>query len=278
MAGGIISGYLSGTGKALAYYGKVTLDNDIAKERDDANFLRDKELKKSARDFTTSERVAGQEFTASESEKDRQNRKVISDKKIKNKKDKDGSTNKMKNANALINQGYPKDVANAVAQGGFKQIKDENSGDMVLVNTLTGKESGRLTSDNQGNKKWLPTGEQPENAKVTKLHRKEAKDKAGDKAGVFSTDETDFPSTGGDRKEWAKKEAQRIANEERSGGIISSQLKPKPSKPDTGKPEMKTIGTRRISKNDYIEKMVKKYGKDKLGQIERQWLEYSAGQ
>ena len=33
----------------------------------------------------------------------------------------------------------------------------------------------------------------------------------------------------------------------------------------------------KISKNEYIDEMMLEHGKDKLDQIERQWLEYSAG-
>ena len=263
--GGIISGFLSGAGKGMAQAGQMMFADKIAKEREEANFLRDSALKGS---MATEER----EFKSSEAEKRdaaaMERTKYTADTKASLKS---GDTTNIKDAAALRKLGYPGEVADAVAHGAFKQIKDEDTGDMVLINALTNKPVGRLTTINN-KKQWLPEGEEPELAEVTAQHRKTAKKTAGEKAGWFSTDVADFPSTEGDRKAWTKKESQRLAQEERKakkgGGIIGGKM------PKTPEKEVKTIGAKQLSKQEYIDAMVKKYGKDKLSIIEKQWSAY----
>lgn len=221
---GVISGFLGGTGKAAAQAGQMLFTDKIARERDEANFLRDSALKGG---MAAEER----EFKSSEAEKRdvaaMERTKYTADVKAK----KGGGTTSIKDAAELVKQGYPKDVANAVAHGAMKQIKDEDTGDMVLINALNNKPVGRLTTINN-KKQWLPEGEEPELAEVTAEHRKTAKKTAGEKAGLFRSDVTDFPSTEGDRKAWTKKEAQRLAQEERAakkgGGIIGDKMKKPP--------------------------------------------------
>jgi len=222
---GIVSGFLSGAGKATAEAGKMMFADKIVKEREEANFLRDSALKGS---MAAEER----EFKSSEAEK----RDVAAMERTKYTADikaaaKSGDTTNIKDAAALRKLGYPGEVADAVAHGAFKQIKDEDTGDMVLINALTNKPVGRLTTINN-KKQWLPEGEEPELAEVTTAHRKAAKKTAKEKAGWFRTDVTDFPSTEGDRKVWTKQEAQRLAQEERAakkgGGIIGGKMKKPP--------------------------------------------------
>jgi len=218
---GLISSFIGGAAKGANDASKMLMADKIAGERDEVNYLRSSALKKQ---ITSEER----EFKSSEAEKRdtaaMERTKYTADTKAS----KSGDTTNIKDADALISQGYPKDVANAVAHGALKQIKDEDTGDMVLVNALNNKPIGRLTTVG-GKKTWMPEGDEPELADITSAHRKTAKKSASKKAGYFSTDETDFPSTGGDRKAWAKKEAQRLANEERaskkSGSIIGSKMK-----------------------------------------------------
>jgi len=231
---GLISSFLGSAGNAAAKAGQMMMADKIARERDEANALRDNALKGSA--------VAeDREFKSSEAEK----RDAAAMKRTKYKTDAKASsggkpTNQQKNAAALRKKGYPAHIADAAAHGAFEEIKDEDTGDMVLINTLTNKPVGRLTTI--GNKKqWLPEGEDPEFAEVTATHRKTAKKTAGKKAGWLSTDKTDFPSTEGDRKAWTKNEAQRLAQEERAGkkggGIIGDKM---PKAPITTKPSAGT--------------------------------------
>lgn len=227
---GLISNFMGGMGSAAADYGKMTLMSKINQEAQEARDIRQANLQKGMQTerigATSDEAKLARKSRESEGALDRASREGIADTKAEATATKDGSTTASKNARDLMAQGYPKDIANAVAQGAMKQIKDEETGDMVLINALTNKPVGRLTSGGtSGNKKWIPEGGQTENAPVTKAHRDSAKESASDKAGWTSTDKTDFPETSGDRKAWSKKEAQRLANEERAGGkggIINS--------------------------------------------------------
>lgn len=274
--GGIIQGFLGGVGQGMAQAGQMFLADKLAGERDEADFLRRSELRKSEnlvdREFRSGENKLSREATASEGKLGRESAERIADKKAKAILAKGGTdTTNVRDAKALMAQGYPKDVANAVAHGALKQIKDEDTGDMVLVNALNNTPVGRLTTIG-GKKQWLPEGELPENADVTAKHRKAAKSMASDKAGVFSLDSTDFPSTKGDRKQWIRDESQRIANEERSGkqtvkkptvdkpGIVSSQ-----AGGDT-----KMVGQKEMTKAEFVEAMSKKYPGE-VAKIEETW-------
>ena len=274
---GIISGFLGGASKGMADAGKMMFTDKIATERDEANALRTSSLQQQA---TESE----QEFKSSEAEK----RDVAAMERTKYTADTkaaaggDKPTSSMRDAAALRKKGYPDAIADAAAHGAFEEIKDADTGDMVLINTLTNKPVGRLTTI--GNKKqWLPEGQEPELAEITSAHRKAAKAAAGEKAGYFSTDVSDFPETKGDRKAWIKEEAQRLANEERAskkgdkkaGGIIGGAMDKEVEEPvkDAAK-EVKMIGKRQITKQQYIDAMVKKHGADKMAAIEKQWQEY----
>jgi len=206
--GGIIRGFLAGAGTGMADAGRMQLAGILQREQREADALRSSELQDKQNNFTASQNekykvTAGDQVKVSNA---------------KNEANKVGKlTNQQKNAAALKNEGYPKDIANGIAYGAIKQVKDDLTGEMVLVNAASNETIGRLTD-----KGWLPKGEQPENADVTTQHRKAAKKSTNEKAGYFSTDETDFPETGGDRKQFTKNEAQRLANEERTGGIINN--------------------------------------------------------
>ena len=144
---------------------------------------------------------------------------------------------KEKNAAALIEKGYPSDVANGVAFNAIKEIKDADTGDMFLVNTLTNTKIGTMTTVN-GKPTYIPEGDTSNDAEVTTAHRTLATKRMNDKAKWLNDDDEDFPETDGDRKAWKKQEAQRIANAERDkankvdekvdeevevGGIVESE-------------------------------------------------------
>lgn len=266
---GLISSFIGGAGKGMADAGKMMFADKLQGERDEANFLRDKELNKNKQAHESGEKQKDRDASMAET-------KYKSDTKAS---DKDKPTSNMLNAAALRAKGYPKEIADAAAHNAFEEVKDVDTGDMVLINTLTNKPIGRLTTI--GNKKqWLPEGEEPELAKVTSKHRKAAMKSTNKKAGMWRTDATDFPSTEGDRSEWTKKEAQRLANEERasgkkSGGIVSNKMNNQsaevPEKPPVQ--ETKMIGKRSMTKEDFVAKMVKQYGDSPeiMKEIESTW-------
>jgi len=329
--GGIIAGFLGGVGQGMADAGKMMLSDKLAKEREEADFLRESEFRKNerlsgekfltTRDATkvktdavaaatkvTTDAVAAETQTKAQIAADKlkakakeqqvkdeiAGRQAVADTRAEAAAGNDDTTN-MQDAAALIAAGYPKDVANAIAHGALKQVKDEDTGDMVLINALTNIPVGRLTDQGSGQKEWIAEGEIPENAKITSKHRTQAKANASEKAGIMSLDSTDFPGAGG-RKQWIRDEAQRIANKERgdepgtetataygqdappveaaaapqvatpnpqakAGGIVASQV------PD----DTKMVGKKRMGREEFERIMVEKYGQGKMAEIEETW-------
>lgn len=237
--GGIISGFLGGASKGTAIAGQMLLGNTLAKERDEADDLRTRELRtdlqESRQEFLGADRDKMIETEISEGKKDRASREKVA----KTRATGTGATTDMKNAESLMAMGIPKDRALAVAHGALKTIKDDETGDMILVDAISNEPVGRLTnSGGMGPKEWIPEGGQSENAPVSSVHRKAASEATSKKAGWLSTDETDFPETGGDRGAWRRQEAQRIANEERAGGkggIVNNAAKPPATAAPTSK-------------------------------------------
>ncbi len=273
---GVIAGFMGGLSKGMADAGKMLLFDKLETERDDANFLRDSEFRKTeriagegyktgaaktlakAKETETADLIKGRENVAKIGAKSRITAAGLSGGGT-------GTTN-MRDAAALIAAGYPKDIANAIAHGGLKEIKDEDTGDMVLINALNNTPVGRLTTIG-GKKQWLPEGELPENADVTAKHRKAAKIAANEQAGLFSLDSTDFPSTKGDKKQWIKDESQRLANEERG----SKQTTPPGLVAGQAAGATKMVGRQKMTKDQFVNIMLEKFGKDRMAEIEETW-------
>jgi hypothetical protein len=155
------------------------------------------------------------------------------------------------------------------------EIVDKMTGDTVLVNPFNKSEVGRLT-EVDGVNTWLPEGEQAINADVSTQNRKDAKNSASDRAGFFSSDDTDFLETGGDRKAWEKIEAQRLANDERANksgdGTMPKQSNNQNPVKTSGTEESKNVGGKPMTKKRFLEMMTKRYGKEKLSEIEETWM------
>jgi len=162
MSKGIIKGFLGGVGKGMAEMGKMQMAHNLKKESDEADDLRSRELNKSRQDF-----VAG------ENKLNRESAEGIADKRVAASA-KDNSTSQMKNAAAMKKLGYPDEIADGIGFGALKQIKDEETGDMVLINAVNNKPVGRLTTS--GDKKvWVPEGSQtPEAGPLTSDELKNA--------------------------------------------------------------------------------------------------------
>ena len=269
---GIISGFVKGAGNAAFEMGKMTLADKLAKERDEANFLRDSQLRTDMQDKRLAH-LSGENDKRTAAEKERDELKVQAEKdrdaekvrtdaeaaETKTETDKEAakalgevnkevarirsttSSNKLsekeKNAAALIEKGYPSDIANGVAFNAIQEIKDADTGDMFLVNTLTNTKIGTMTTVN-GKPTYIPEGDTSNDAQVTAAHKTLATKRMNERAGTFRSDDTDFPETEGDRKAWRNQEAQRIANAERDeankadekvdekvevGGIVESE-------------------------------------------------------
>jgi len=163
--GAIIRGFMSGAGKGMADASQMLLADQLAKEREDANYLRDKEINKQKMEYSTSERVAGQDYQenmeeqktrarnaetlqAQEFEKGQTKVKLDADKEntLVTASAKGGGADSaaIKMATYLREQGYEPAIADGVASGAIEIIKDEKSGELTAINTLTGKKIGAL--------------------------------------------------------------------------------------------------------------------------------------
>jgi hypothetical protein len=235
---GIISGFVKGLGQGTAQAGQMMLQDKMNKERDEANYLRDAQLRTKLQSEDHDFR-SGMETDRLKNQRDLQGGRIDADKaaaEVKVGTDQEAAealgeinkevarirsattvnklSDKEKAAAALIAKGYAPDIANGVAFGAIKEIKDADTGDMFLVNALTSKKIGTMTTVN-GKPTYIPEGGQSENAEVTSAHRTLATKRMNKKAKYLNSDDTDFPETDGDRKSWKRQEAQKIANEER---------------------------------------------------------------
>ena len=293
---GVISGFLGGVGKATADAGKMMFTDKVAREREEANFLRDSALKGSMateeREFKTSERESGQEFKSTEAEKRDaaalERTKYTSDTKAAADKAKGaGSTSQIKNMKHLMSEAGGKKPLNEAVMLAFPGAKikatdkEGNISVAIPIGNNKFENIGKFIHDEKGNQVWLNKGEELENAKIESAHRKQAKKEAAEKDKFWGGEKDPFSETGGDKDAWVKMRKQQIANEERAakksgataetpkaGGIIGDKMPKAPGN------EVKTIGNKQLSKQEYIEAMVKKYGEDKRNIIEKQWSDY----
>lgn len=205
---GIISGFLGGAGRGTAEFGQIMLMDKLTKERDEANHLRNMELNKGQQEFTAEENRKGREF-----------KQKLEDTKAS------GGTDKIRNAQNLMSQGYPKDVSNAVAQGAMKTVKDEDTGDMVVVNTLNNQEVGRLrTTDPKGGKTWVPAGKDSMPVEPTTEDIKQAAQEYDEEASIWRSDKSQFGMSESKYKSKRAKEiAQERANRPGGKGIVASK-------------------------------------------------------
>jgi hypothetical protein len=305
---GIISGFIKGSGYGAGQAGKMMLADKLAQERDEANFMRDSQLKRVLQ-TESQEHSSGLELSRQENLRTLQEERIDSDEgrdKVKIEADKESAkalgeinkevarirsssktslTDKERNAATLIEKGYPVDVANGVAFGAIEEIKDADTGDMFLVNTLTNKKIGRMTTVN-GRPDYIPEGGQSDNAEVTAAHRALAKKRTNKRAKYTNSDDTDFPETDGDRKAWRKQEEQRIANAERdeknagketetkSTGIVGTEaetITDEEFADDTGDKQTKMIEGREVTAREFLRLMKKEYPKATDAQIKATW-------
>jgi len=282
---GLISGFLGAAGKATAKAGEMLFTDKIAKEREEADFLRNSALKKTMA-------VEEREFKSSEAEKrdvaamDRT--KYTADVKATAAKAKGaGSTSQIKNMKYLMTEeGGKKPLNEAVmlAFPGAKIKATDKEGNISVAIPVGGNKFeniGKFTHDEKGNQVWLNKGEELENAPIESPHRKQAKAEAEEKDAFWGGEKDPFSETGGDKDAWIKMRRQQIANEERAtkkggvttetpktGGIIGDKMPKTPGK------EVKTIGNKQLSKQEYVDAMVAKYGEERRAEIEKKWASH----
>lgn len=156
---GIISGFIGGAGDAAAKFGEMQMKKMMMDEKDEADFLRDKELagiqhtykaedRSADQTFTTSERVAKQKDDSAEGVLDRKSKEVIADKSIIAAQTKATEKNpqliKVPTKDGLEQQGIIRYDENNQAYVEIPPIKgQENSGQDIPITTADVEEANR---------------------------------------------------------------------------------------------------------------------------------------
>jgi hypothetical protein len=214
--GGIIRGFLGGAGNAMAQFGQMQLAKNLQAERDESEFLRSKALNKENRGYQTEERLAGQKFTASESALNRASNEGIIASKAKAKKDEGQEpTSQMQNVEYLMKKGGIsfEGAISATFPNAKTEFTDTEGNITAVVVTKDGfKKVYTMKQNDAGVVEVLQPGEESTITRPTKEEKRLADKTAADKAKYQNLDSTDFPVAGTER-EFAKREAQRLADE-----------------------------------------------------------------
>lgn len=313
--GGIIAGFLGGASAAMADAGKMMLADKLAKEREEANFLRESELRKALKadelGFTEEQNRLTREADQAKSEADRASREKIAEGRnkatleaanIRAQATRESSgaakpTNQQKNINDLINRGWSEESAVAHVYPGATIKYDGPEGERVVVQRGKQigdeKEIGRFMTNDRGAPEFVGLGDQPTRTKATKDQRKaimeiwNSEGHEKNKALWFDWDLNDK-----ELKEFANdlvKSGQYeqyisgagTAMEGQNSNQAQGDAAPGSQGPAQDSPglvgrqmpgqEVKTINGREMNKQQFIEAMVARYGRDKMAQIEETW-------
>lgn len=296
---GIIRGFIGGLGTGAAKAGELMLADQIRGEREEANALRDYELRSKEREDTQSHEtdLAGkrmdhdanlqddqQAHTADlqenkqlhesgESDKDRKLKTFLQQdeqdwKSIENALDRandlkvadakstgSGATSQMKNAAALMKQGYPQDIANAIAHGGFKTHTNKDGDQIVVMPQANGSmiEVGKIVEGSNGKMRW--TGYQPgvgNDPTADDIKRaQEDYEKATKDKGWF---ESDKDILGQSKRSYLNQKAQEYADQ-RGQGIVNSATGGSEQK----KPEKPAKSGKSVTEDQYRKGMIRQY-------------------
>lgn len=245
---GIISGFLGGAGNAMADAGKMLFADKLSKERAEADFLRDSELKKGMateeREYKSGESEKEREFKSSEgAARDKaalERTQYTADTKAKAAGDKENKpTSQIKNIRFLMSKEGGGNSIEESVQLTFPQatIKhtDPEGNQIVVVKTKDGhKEIGKITTDAKGDQKWLPAGETMEKP----ITGKDLKTKAAAMSKEEGTDKDWIPFNERGSKD---PEVRAALEEERKtkkpGGIVGGAMNTQetPKVPGNGK-------------------------------------------
>ena len=307
--GGIIAGFLGGSANGMAEAGKMLLADNLAKERDEADFLRRSELRKSEnladREFRSKERQAGQEFSttervasdetligreevksgrtkaaaalkaerdSAESKLNRESSEKISADRLKAAA-KDNRTTQMKNMDRLMSE-----------KGGSKSLEE------AII--LTFENATIKHTDEEGNISVAVMGEDG----FEDLLSFRTNDQGRAEVVKPGKDPIQTKVTKKDRQgvadEWNERDNKTLfkwnANDDEVKAETEKRFKegtignaPKPAGGLVGKQvdaakdkDTKNIQGRKMSKTEYVSEMIKKHGEGKRAAIEAQWTEY----
>jgi hypothetical protein len=142
--GGIIRGFVAGAGKGMADVSQMLLADKLNKERDEANYLRDREMNKDKQVYGTAEREAGQKFSAGQREAEQKHQSSETKKKLAADKENtlvsagakgaEKTTDYTKKVNEIMqDMGVSRKVATIVADKGVTQTINNSDGTQTLM-------------------------------------------------------------------------------------------------------------------------------------------------
>ena len=201
--GVVIAGFLGGAAKGMADAGQMMLADSLAKERDEASFLRDSE-------FRRNERLSGQEFDAGESALNRSSAEGIAATKAAATL-KDNRTSQMKNIEDLMKSkglSFQAALRRVYPGATVKHTDVEGNLSVAVIDVETGRMMNISTFmlNDAGTPEFVQPGEKTTKTKPTKKDREEAAAEIDKESGADS-DRIPFNSTNPNSDE-ARKRAQ----------------------------------------------------------------------
>jgi len=288
--GGIIRGFLGGAGAAAAKYGEMRLNQQMLQERDEAQFLRDKELAGMERKYRTGEREASQRYQTSAAA-------IANDNRVKAAAT--TNTNAVKAAATANTNAVKAAKTKTEAESKLQTQKDAAALERTNVTAASKGKKNPMTikyTDSKGNPQeavlrfhedgssyleYPDTGEVAlDNIVPTTEDVAQAAKEYDSRAEALKSDQSQF---GMSEKQWRKKRAVEIAVErmhqgegksekivpapqEKSGaGIVDSQANAKPVEPE------KKIGRRSLSKAQYVTLMKNRYPEASDAELGKMW-------
>ena len=279
--GGIIQGFLGGAANAMGEAGKMAFANQLTKERDEANFLRDSELAKTLKreDITSREKISANDLAGRERIAESRDKTLLEAANVRAAATRSGAskpTSQMKNVNDLIGRGWSEESAVGHVYPGATIQHDSPDGERVVV--LRGKEVGqeqeigRFMPNDRGVSEFVGFGNQPTQTKMTKDQREKLRDlwntegHEKNKSLWFSWDTNDKElKKFGDDLVKSGQFDQYISGGSNSSaeGLVNQQTQ--------GKTKKVGASGREMTKQQFIDAMVDHHGEGKMDEILETW-------
>ena len=267
--GGIVRGFLAGASSAMADMGKMVLADQLQKEREEANFLRESDFRKTmqsdSQSFQASETTRTLKSREKTAEADRKQRaktaadKMASDERIADirakSSGKDNRSSQQKNIDDLMARGKTlTEAIQLVYPNATIKHTDAEGNQIVVVQTDKGfEEIGKIMINDAGEQEWVAAGDEPTRTKPTK-EELQAKADAMNKDEGRGDDFIPF-----NEYSPTDKEVKDAAKKDLAGGVVNKAK------------DTKKIGGRDMSKQQFIDAMVARYGKGAMDDILSTW-------
>ena len=287
--GGIIQGFLGGAANAMGEAGKMAFANQLTKERDEANFLRDSELAKTLKreDITSREKISANDLAGRERIAESRDKTLLEAANVRAAATKAASganqpTTDMKNIRFLTSEqggGHTLQEAIVRTMGEATITHTDQEGNIVVVERDKDAPGGvkpifTIRMNDRGLPEMVEEGGQISRTRLTKDERQIVSDiinKEQDNnyawTKVGPNDKT-VKQRGSQmlQEGWTFKDGTAVppaggGSGSAAAGLVNQQTQGKTKK----------VGTRQMTKQQFIEAMVGRYGQDKLADIEATW-------